>query len=426
MSVVVVGGGLAGLLSAYRLARSGVDVALREAAPHWGGMISPVEIAGVRVDAGAEAYATRGGLGHELCAELGLTVAAPEGQPHVWWPEGPFPIADGLLGIPGSADDPALAVLTVEERQRLLEDLTMGAAPGSDAHTIGELASARFGREAMLRLVGPVASGIYATPAEHLALAAVAPGILDAMAAEGSLIGAVSRLTTQRRSAVEQPVGGMFTLIDELVARLHDLGADLRAGAAVNSVRKSGGGIQVQLHDGEMLAAERVVVATQASVASRLLAGLGLDFQAPPVTKARQVLLGATTPRLGEHPVGSGVLVASRDAIRAKALTHYSAKWPWAARDGVEVLRLSYPEHVFPTRAEVLADASRLTGTTIADDEAVALASVGWDAMPSRIDPANRDYLVGIAAEVGVDLMGAWVDGNGIGSVIAGTARIAL
>lgn len=424
MSAVVVGGGLAGLLTAYRLTEAGVSVKVREAAPHWGGMIASVDVAGMRVDAGAEAYATRGGLGHGLCSELGLTVAAPEGHPHVWWPEGPFPMADGLLGIPGTVDDPALDVLTADERARLLEDLTMGPERGKGARTIGELAAIRIGERATAKLVGPVASGIYATPPEHLSLGAVAPGIVDAMGAEGSLIGAVARLNAHRGSAVEQPVGGMFTLIDELVTKLQDRGADLRAAAAVSAIRRSGASMQVQTHDGENLTAERVVIATQASVASRLLIALGPEFQGPPVNKARQVVIGATTPALKDHPVGSGVLVASREAVRAKALTHYSAKWPWAAQSGLEVLRLSYPEHVFPTRAEVLADASRLTGVVISDAEVVALASVGWDAMPSRIDSANRDYIIGIAADVGVDLVGAWLDGNGIGSVIAGVGRL--
>ncbi len=79
-AVIVVGGGLAGLLTAYRLTQAGHHVAVREAAPRWGGMIAPVEVAGLLVDSGAEAYATRGGHGRALSDELGLEVAAPEGK----------------------------------------------------------------------------------------------------------------------------------------------------------------------------------------------------------------------------------------------------------------------------------------------------------------------------------------------------------
>ncbi|SHJ88702.1 oxygen-dependent protoporphyrinogen oxidase [Tessaracoccus bendigoensis DSM 12906] len=424
MNAVVVGGGLAGLLTAYRLMQAGHSVKIREAAPHWGGMIAPVQVAGIQVDSGAEAYSTRGGLGRALCRELGLEVAAPESHPHVWWADGSWPMAEGLLGIPGSLDDPSLGVLSDEEKARFAKDLELGPEVGQDAHTIGDLARVRLGAGAVAKLVAPVATSIYATTPEHLSLAAVAPGILESIRTEGSLIGAVAALSASRGSAVEQPHGGMFRLIDALAARLEEAGVDVRLAAPVASLRRSRQGLHVHVRDGEDLLTERVVLATPAAVTVRLMGGLGVEFPAPPVHKARQVLLAASSAGLKDHPVGSGVLVATRDAVRAKALTHYSAKWPWAAQSGLEVLRLSYPDHVFPTRAEVLADASRLTGVRIADSEAVGLVSVSWDSLPTRIEAANRDHLVGMAAAVGVDMVGAWLDGNGISTVIAGTQRV--
>ncbi|AQP46810.1 hypothetical protein BW730_03970 [Tessaracoccus aquimaris] len=423
-AVIVVGGGLAGLLTAYRLTQAGHSVVVREAAPRWGGMIAPVEVAGMLVDSGAEAYATRGGHGRALCDELGLEVAAPEGTPHVWWSKRAWPMADGLLGIPGDLDDPALGVLTDAERTRFAADLTMDPAIGREALTIGDLARIRLGEGALQKLVEPVATGIYATGAEHLPLAAVAPGIHEAIQAEGSLIAAVASQKAHRGSAVEQPVGGMFRLIETLVDRVEDLGADIRAAAPITHLRRSGHGLAAHTHDGENLVAERIVLATTAAVSEHLLRDLGVVFVAPPVNKARQAILALDNTALREHPVGSGVLVASRGEVRAKALTHYSAKWPWARESGLEVVRVSYPEHVFPTRQEILADASRLTGVAVTDSQVKGLSSVGWDAMPTRIEAANRDYLVEAAAGVGVDLVGAWLDGNGVASVIAGTRRV--
>ena len=79
--VAVVGGGLAGTLAALRLLEAGHRVQLREAGPALGGMIAPVDLAGALVDAGAEAYAVRGGVGRALCAEFGIEVAGPS-----FWP----------------------------------------------------------------------------------------------------------------------------------------------------------------------------------------------------------------------------------------------------------------------------------------------------------------------------------------------------
>jgi len=65
-----------------------------------------------------------------------------------------------------------------------------------------------------------------------------------------------------------------------------------------------------------------------------------------------------------------------------------------------------------------------LTGVKISDPELVGLASIGWDSLPTRLEAANRDYLVGLATRVGADVVGAWLDGNGISNVMAGTQRV--
>ena len=424
MNAVVVGGGIAGLLAAHRLTQAGHRVTVREAAPRWGGMVAPVEVAGLRVDCGAEAFVTRGGAIQELCRELCLEVAAPVSDPYIWWSDGPHHLAHGIMGIPGSLDDPALSVLSPEERARFEEDLTIGPEVGQSAQTFGELVRLRLGDKAVAKLVAPVTSSIYNTTPDHLPIGAVAPGLLHAMWAEGSLTKAVAHLSAHAMTDVEQPIGGMFRLVEELVYRLEEDGADLRAAASVTSIRRTTHGLRVNTHDGEEIAAEKLVIATPAAVAARLLSGIGQEIQAPPVGKLRLAILAATTPALKDHPVGSGLLVATKDAVRAKSLSHYSAKWPWAAETGLEVMRLAYPDHVFPTRAEVLSDTSLLTGVKITDAELVGLASIGWDALPSRVEAANRDYLVEQAARVGAVLVGAWLDGNGISNVMAGTHRV--
>ncbi len=47
-----------------------------------------------------------------------------------------------------------------------------------------------------------------------------------------------------------------------------------------------------------------------------------------------------------------------------------------------------------------------------------------WAAMPAQIDPVTRDRFLGDAAGIGVDLVGAWIDGNGIAPVILGVERV--
>ncbi len=57
--VVVIGGGIAGLAAAHRLLERGARVTVLEASDRVGGKLLPGEIAGVRVDLGAESMLAR-------------------------------------------------------------------------------------------------------------------------------------------------------------------------------------------------------------------------------------------------------------------------------------------------------------------------------------------------------------------------------
>ena len=57
---VVVGGGIAGLVSAWELARAGVRPLLVEARGYLGGLIARGAVGGANVDLGAETYVVRG------------------------------------------------------------------------------------------------------------------------------------------------------------------------------------------------------------------------------------------------------------------------------------------------------------------------------------------------------------------------------
>ena len=86
-TVVVVGGGIAGLDAARLLGADGFDVTVVEAANRWGGKLAPVVLNGVRLDAGAESILARRpeGVGQEESrhlAELGLIGEYLEGLPY--------------------------------------------------------------------------------------------------------------------------------------------------------------------------------------------------------------------------------------------------------------------------------------------------------------------------------------------------------
>lgn len=414
MRAVVIGGGLAGLIAARRYRDAGLDPVVLEASDTLGGMIRSVTVGGVRVDGGAEAYATRSDSARALAGRLGLEVAGPAGRPHVWWSDAIVPLADGVLGIPGSLEDPALAVLTADERARLALDLELGPEVGAEATTVGELVAARMGEGAVAKLVAPLAAGVYRTPPGALQLAVFAPRLKQEMAGHGSLLAAVAALRAPGANAVEQPIGGMFRLIDSLAE-----GLTCQTSTPALALRRDGDTFVVKTPTGE-LRGQRVAVCVPAAVAARLLAGLGIAVPAAPTRPAHVALLTSTHPGLAGAPVGSGLLLGESDpAVSASALTHYSKKWPWVS--GGEVLRLSYPEA--PSVQRLVADASRLTGLNLAGT--ITGHAVVRHEMPGKLEPGAREPLLAATAEAGVDILGAWLDGNGISPVIEAGGRIA-
>jgi len=101
--------------------------------------------------------------------------------------------------------------------------------------------------------------------------------------------------------------------------------------------------------------------------------------------------------------------------LEARALTHYSAKWPWS-RGGVELIRLSYAPDANPTREQALADARLLLGceNLVLRDHAL----VRWPAVPRVLPAAERAGLLE-SLPTNVKVAGAWVAGNGIEAAIA-------
>lgn len=176
---------------------------------------------------------------------------------------------------------------------------------------------------------------------------------------------------------------------------------------------------EVATSDGAYRAA-RVIVAVPAAVAAALLTPVGVEFTPPPVRTARNLLLSLRHPALDANPVGAGIIVAeTTDELSATALTHYSAKWPWARRHGLHVIRLSIPADADPDLDVARAEASALLGIDLGPENVVAHHVATWSEMPSALDEASRTRLCDqLSARPGIAVAGAWFAGNGIGAVV--------
>ncbi|MGV8885750.1 MAG: protoporphyrinogen/coproporphyrinogen oxidase [Microbacteriaceae bacterium] len=410
---VVVGGGIAGLVAARRLALGGTRVLLIEASDRLGGTVAHHVVGGLILDAGAESFAVRGGIVAALAAEVGLgdDVIAP--SPAGAWLHResatlPLP-ATSILGIPGvplAAD--VIAVVGLRTALRAFFESLMPGTVADSALTLGELVRRRMGAGMLDKLVAPVTQGVHSTHPDDLAVDRVAPGLRAAMRRTGSLARAVAslRASAPAGSAVSGIRGGVHRIVDELAADLQRLGVEVQLGTRVSSVAPGVATV------GDSTIAGTIVVAASGVP--------GAEIEGADAALAHRVTLATLVvdcAALDAAPRGSGVLVASATpGVTARALTHATAKWAWLAERATElapgrhVLRLSYDSHTLPSDLAEVArvDAMTLLGVDISPADVVDFARVDWARPAPSADAAENITLVGEA-----------VAGTGLAAVIA-------
>ncbi|CAN5133341.1 protoporphyrinogen oxidase [soil metagenome] len=377
----VVGGGIAGLVVARRLAMAGRSVTLLEASDHLGGTVARHLVGGIDLDSGAESFAVRGGTVEALAREIGLgdELVAPSAagawlQP-VTGAAVPLP-ATSILGIPGTplAAD-VIAVVGTAAALRAQLDALIPSLWARKSLTLGRLVRRRMGSAMLEKLVAPVVHGVHSVHPDDLPLDR-AGGLRAAYAHEGSLAAAVRSLrdAAPAGSAVAGIRGGMHRLVTELAADLETYGVDVQLGRRVRSVDGLDGAVV-----------------------------LAVPLDPPPGRRVVLATVVVEAPELAAAPRGTGVLVAQGAVgIRARALTHSTAKWEWLREraGGREVLRLSYDDEPADLAETARQDASVLLGVPL--PAPVDIARVEW----TRPRGGNAD-------------VGETVAGSGLAGIIA-------
>ncbi len=348
--VVVVGGGISGLTVAYRLvtAAPGLDVTVLEADERAGGKLTTVDVGGLVLPAGADAFVARKPWAVDLCRELGLELVSPaESSAWLWTARGLVPYVDGAaFGIPGDVGDVfRWPGISRRGRRRALLDLVKAKRRSTDDESLGALLRRRLGDEVTDAAVGPLLAGLYAGDVDRLSVAATFPELATWERSQGSLIRGAQAASRAARNGPDpgplflRPRDGVQALPGALAA---SLGSRVRTGARATSITADGTGWRVGLADATMIGADAVIVTTPAHESAGLLSavagGAAADLAAITSVSTAVVLLvyGDATGRA--LPPGSGFVVP-RGLAPMTACTWLSSKWPSEAFGTRAVIR---------------------------------------------------------------------------------------
>lgn len=235
--VIVVGGGLSGLVTAYRLQRAGFDVQVLEAAPRAGGVIGSVRRNGVLYERGPNSGLDTTPAINALLDDLGIRAqrvdsSAVSSRRYV--------VRGGrLVALPTSGGAFLTTPLfTARAKLRLAAEPFIRRAPADTEESVAQFVRRRLGHEFLDYAIEPFVSGIYAGDPQDLSLPAAFPRLHALEQRYGSLLGGALRGARERRRSAEKGKNaatsfsfrdGMQTLTDALAAALPGLECNVRA-----------------------------------------------------------------------------------------------------------------------------------------------------------------------------------------------------
>lgn len=419
-TIVVIGGGITGLASAWELSLAeDLRVVVFEARNRVGGKLMTSELERRPVDIGPDAFVARRPEAVELCFELGLApelVAPSSNRAYVWTRGDLRPLPGGLvLGIPTRLGPLVKSrICSLPGLRRPALDLIApvlaprASARADDDDSVGLIVRSRLGDEVHDLLADPLIGGINAGPIDTMSAAAVFPQLLQSARNRGSLM----RSLRQARSG-DGPVflgfrQGMGQLVERLEQALVERGVEIRKDARVEKIERAcvKGDAAWQVfasHEQAAIEADGIVLALGGREASSLLTvhdlALSELFASIPYSSVTLITLRMEAGAAGRPLDGSGFLVPAAEGRLLTACTFMSSKWAHHGESGDVLLRASMGRYG-DDRTASMSDEEVVSACLGELAQVLGLRSDPLDALVARWPDAFPQYLVGHVVRV--------------------------
>jgi protoporphyrinogen/coproporphyrinogen III oxidase len=354
VKVVIIGGGISGLSTAYYLSKRGIPSAIIESRPRLGGVIQTDHVEGCTVEAGPDSFLSAKPAALELIRELGLAgqVIGSNDQSRktfVWKAGRLVPLPEGLIMMVPTKITPLLAtpLLGWGTKLRMGLELLHSRQSENGDQSVAEFIAQHYGSEAVDYLAEPLLSGIYGGDPRQLSVTSVLPRFLTLAKQYGSLTRGVlaERAKAPKTSGAPAPLfltlkDGLEQMISALAASIQGL-VEVRQARAM-AVERSGSGFRIRV-EGAWMEADHLVLACEAHGAAPLLRMVDERLSdllgSVAYSSSMTVALGFHAQDFGPLPEGHGFLVPKKERRRLMACTWVGMKFPYRVPEGKVVAR---------------------------------------------------------------------------------------
>ena len=186
--IAVVGAGISGLTTAYRLAQAGHEVHVFDARDLPGGTIGTISRDGYRVETGPNGFLDSRQETLDLCTDLGLGAHL---EPATGAAGNRYTVRDGrLVALPSSPLKFLTApTMSLGGRLRTMTEMFRRPRPADDTsdETVFDFAKRRVGRECAERLIDAFITGVYAGDPHRMSAESTISRLVEIERAHGSL-----------------------------------------------------------------------------------------------------------------------------------------------------------------------------------------------------------------------------------------------
>ncbi|PLS02987.1 protoporphyrinogen oxidase [Neobacillus cucumis] len=358
--VVVVGGGIAGLTSAFYLQKTiqdqklPIEIQLIESSHRLGGKLQTVIKDGYIIERGPDSFLARKTSIIRLAKEVGMEdqlVPNSTGKSYVLANEELHPMPGGsIMGIPTEIGPfITTSLFSIPGKVRAAADFILPRSVRGKDQSLGQFFRRRLGDEVVENLIEPLLSGIYAGDIDQLSLMSTFPQFYEVEQKYRSLIIGMKKSAPsqiKKEDSKEKKKGGFLTFKTGLQSFAEALEAKLDSknilkGHRVDKITKSGHFYEIFLNNGELVKADCIIAATPHQVTQSFFSDYQFfdPLKSVPSTSVATIALAFPEEAITDNLDGTGFVVSRNSDYSITACTWTHKKWEHSTPKGKVLLR---------------------------------------------------------------------------------------